>query len=137
MNYGLDAPQKWCFLVGLYQTEQKTIGCQMQLFFIEKRQQQLLEGYAGAFADIQLTDVAQPNSVFVFCEKKAAEASQKLHIMEIGDPPAGQPKSKKSCEIQYPPDCAGDFPVIMQVAENYGVAFIVTKFGYLYVFELS
>jgi len=61
----------------------------MQLFFTEKRQQQILEGYAGAFANLRLTDSPGNNQIFCFCEKKVSESVQRLHIMEIGNPPAG------------------------------------------------
>jgi clathrin heavy chain len=27
MSYGVDAAEKWCFLVGLYSNDQKTINC--------------------------------------------------------------------------------------------------------------
>jgi hypothetical protein len=29
------------------------------------------------------------NSLFIFCEKKSAENTQKIHIMEIGNPAPG------------------------------------------------
>jgi hypothetical protein len=40
------------------------------------------------------------NSLFCFCEKKENENTQKLHIMEIGNPAPGQQKFKKSTDIQ-------------------------------------
>jgi len=105
MSYGVDSSEKWCFLVGLYANEQKQINAQMQLFFTEKRQQQLLEGYAGCFADIPVTEnTGYKNSIFCFCEKKAGETAQRLHVMEIGNPAPGAQKFKKSVEIPYPPD---------------------------------
>jgi clathrin heavy chain len=36
-----------------------------------------------------------------------------------------------------PPDVAGDFPVLMQAVEKYGVVFVVTKFSYLYIYEIQ
>jgi len=36
-----------------------------------------------------------------------------------------------------PADVVGDFPVLMQAVEKYGVVFIITKMGYLYVYEIS
>jgi hypothetical protein len=40
MSYTTDAEGKWCLLVGLASPDGgKTIGGQMQLFFIEKKQQ--------------------------------------------------------------------------------------------------
>jgi hypothetical protein len=48
-----------------------------------------------------VTDVnTYKNSLFIFCEKKAAENTQKIHIMEIGNPAPGQAKFKKSADIQ-------------------------------------
>lgn len=31
----------------------------------------------------------------------------------------------------------GDFPVLMQACEKYGVVFIITKMGYFYMYEIS
>jgi len=108
----------------------------MQLFFIEKRQQQILEGFAATFTDMPVTDAnTYKNSLFCFCEKKAGENVQKLHIMEIGNPAPNQPKFKKSADIQMQQD--GDFPVLMQDCPKYGVLFIITKFGFLYMYEVS
>jgi hypothetical protein len=52
------------------------------------------------------------NSLFAFCEKKATETVQRLHIMEIGNPAPGQNKFRVTTDIQMAPDAIGDFPVI-------------------------
>lgn len=57
--------------------------------------------------------------------------------MEIGQPAPGQQKFKKSVEIQFPADVQGDLPMIVHAVEKYGVLFVVTKMGYLYVYEMS
>ena len=57
--------------------------------------------------------------------------------MEVGNPSPGQPKLRVSAEIQMAPDAAGDFPVLMQFAPKYGIIFIITKFGYLFMYEAS
>lgn len=57
--------------------------------------------------------------------------------MEIGNPAPGQNKLKKSIDIQMPPDVVGDFPVLMQSVDKYGVVFVITKFGYIYIYEIS
>lgn len=87
----------------------------MQLYNIERKQQQLLEGVSGAFANLPMTDSAPAftNNLFAFCEKKALESVTRLHIMEVGNPSPGQPKLRISTEIQMAPDAAGDFPVLM------------------------
>jgi len=75
------------------------------------------------------------NNLFCFCEKKAGESTQKLHIMEVGDPAPGKDKFKKSVEIQVQQE--GDFPVLIQDSPKYGVVFIITKMGFLYMYECS
>ena len=65
----------------------------------------MLEGYAGYFSDIPVTDGSTYKSnLFIFCEKKATENVQRIHFMEIGNPATGQQKFKKSVEISMPPD---------------------------------
>jgi clathrin heavy chain len=55
--------------------------------------------------------------------------------MEIGNPAPGQQKIKKSADIQMQQD--GDFPVLMQDCPKFGTLFIITKMGFLYMYEVS
>jgi len=57
--------------------------------------------------------------------------------MEIGQPAPGDAKFKRTVDIQMPPDVQGDFPVLMQAVEKYGVVFVITKFSYLYIYEIQ
>lgn len=89
--------------------------------------------------DLPVTDSAPSykNSLFSFCEKKANESVHRLHIMEIGNPAPNQNKFKINTEIAMAPDAIGDFPVLMQVSAKYGLLFIITKMGYLFMYETS
>lgn len=111
----------------------------MQLYNVERKQAQILEGYSGCFMDLPLTEgnSSYKNSLFAFCEKKANESVHRLHIMEIGNPAPGAQKFKINTEIAMAPDAIGDFPVLMQVAPKYGLIFVITKLGYLFMFETS
>jgi hypothetical protein len=41
-----------------------------------------------------------------------------LHIIEVGQPPAGnQPFPKKAVDVFFPPEAQNDFPVAMQVSD--------------------
>ena len=114
MSYDMDAAGKWCFLIGLYQQDSK-INAWLQLYNIERQQHQPIEGYAACFSELPLsnTNPSYKNSVFCFCEKKAAEGIHRLHIMEIGNPAPGDAKFKISVDISMAPDAVGDFPIIM------------------------
>ena len=58
--------------------------------------------------------------------------------MEIGNPaPGAAGKFKVTADIQMAADAPGDFPVLMQVSPKYGMLFMVTKFGYFFMFEAS
>jgi clathrin heavy chain len=46
-------------------------------------------------------------------------------------------KIKKKVGIQYSPDVQGDFPVLTQLSEKYGILFMISKMGYLFLYELS
>jgi len=105
---------------------------------MDKKQGQILEGYVGAFCNMPVTDnVSYKNQLFTFVEKKAADPTTRIHVMEIGNPAPGAAKFKRTAELQYPPDVQGDFPVIIHPVEKYGVIYVITKFGYLYVFEAA
>ena len=82
-----------------------------------------------------MTDnVDYKNSLFCYCEKKAGENVHRLKVMEIGQPAPGSQKLMKIVDMQMQ---EGDFPVLMQDSAKYGVVFIMTKFGFLYMYELS
>lgn len=44
---------------------------------------------------------------------------QQLHIIEVGQPAAGnQPFAKKAVDVFFPPEAQTDFPVAMQVRKQ-------------------
>ena len=57
--------------------------------------------------------------------------------MEIGTPNGEDAKFKQSASFAYPPDVSGDFPVIVHSVEKYGILFVFTKFGYLFVYAMA
>jgi clathrin heavy chain len=40
-------------------------------------------------------------------------------------------------DLFFPPEAADDFPVAMQIAEKYNIIYVVTKFGYIHLYELD
>ena len=79
-------------------------------------------------------NVSHKNSLFCFTQKKIGENTTKLHIMEIGNPAPGAQKLKQVADIQLQD---GDFPVLMHDANKYGCLFIITKLGFVYLYEVS
>jgi clathrin heavy chain len=42
----------------------------------------------------------------------------------------------KSSELVLAPEAQGDFPILMQCSERFGILFIITKMGYLFIYEI-
>lgn len=136
MSYGLEADEKWSYLIGLHAPDGRNIQCQMQLYSFERRLMQPLEGFAACFADIPVEDPNYTNSILCFAEKKATENVSRIHFMEIGNPTPGGQKFKKQVDIAFEPG-QQDFPVLMQAINKYGLVFVITKLGFIYVYEIS
>ena len=50
---------------------------------------------------------------------------------------AGTPPLKKNAELFFPPEFADDFPVAMQISAKYGLVYVITKLGLLFVYDLE
>lgn len=61
-----------------------------------------------------------------------------LHIIEVGQPPAGnQPYAKKAVDLFFPLEAQNDFPVAMQVSAKYDVIYLITKCGYIHLYDIE
>jgi clathrin heavy chain len=78
-----------------------------------------------------------PVPVISFAQKTLVNGAvnSKLHVIELGQP--GQTSLKKSAELFFPPEFADDFPVSMQVGAKYGLVYVITKLGLLFVYDLE
>jgi hypothetical protein len=56
----------------------------------------------------------------------------------VGSPAAeNQAFQKKAIEVQFPAEAPNDFPVAMQSSAKHGVVYLVTKYGYIHVFDIE
>jgi len=71
-------------------------------------------GHAAAFATFKQEGNTEPSTLFCFAVRNTQGG--KLHIIEVGQPAAGnQPFQKKTIDVFFPPEAQNDFPVAMQV----------------------
>ncbi|KAK6060771.1 clathrin propeller repeat-containing domain protein [Cooperia oncophora] len=113
INYRADTECKWLVLVGIAAKENRVVGS-MQLYSTERRVSQPIEGHAASFVRFKMDGNPHPSNLFCFSVKN--EAGGKLHVIEVGSPPAGnQPFPKKAVDVPYTAETANDFPVSMQV----------------------
>ena len=116
INYRTDAKQTWLLLIGISAQQNRVVGA-MQLYSVERKVSQPIEGHAAAFAQFKMEGNAEFSTLFCFAVRSATGG--KLHIIEVGTPPAGnQPFVKKAVDVFFPPEAQNDFPVAMQVLDN-------------------
>jgi clathrin heavy chain len=140
ISYAANSQMSWCLLTAISTADGgKTIDGNMQLYSVEKKQQQLLEGHAGAFGNVLVADGAAPAGLFAFTERKTGTLQTKLHIMDVTAPRGeGLPAPFKTVnEVTMPPEAPGDFAVSLHLSEKHGVVFMVTKAGYLFMFDVQ
>eukprot|EP00127_Corallochytrium_limacisporum_P006523 Clim_evm54s229 gene=Clim_evmTU54s229 len=134
INYKTSEDEKWLVLVGITAQNQRVVG-HMQLFSTEKRISQNLKGHAACFAQFKIDGNPKPSLLFCFASH---EQTGKLHIIEVGKPDENpQPYQKKVVDVYFPQEAAADFPVAMQTSSKYDVIYLITKYGYIHVYDLD
>lgn len=139
ISYRVNPTEKWCVLVGIApgapERPQLVKGF-MQLYSVEQGRSQALEAHAAAFTQLKLAG-GKEAPVISFAQKTlvSGQVVSKLHVIELGLP--GQTSLKKSAELFFPPEFADDFPVSMQISTKYGLVYVITKLGLLFVYDLE
>jgi len=135
INYRCDAAQNWLLLIGISAQQNRVVGA-MQLYSVERKVSQPIEGHAAAFIPFRME--GNPADSTLFCFGVRSAQGGKLHIIEVGNPPSGnQPFQKKAVDVFFPPEAQNDFPVAMQVSEKHGVAYLITKYGYVHLYDIE
>ncbi|ESO91636.1 hypothetical protein LOTGIDRAFT_233411 [Lottia gigantea] len=135
INYRTDAKQQWLLLVGISAQQNRVVGA-MQLYSVERKVSQPIEGHAAAFSQFKLEGNPHPSTLFIFAVR--GPQGGKLHVIEVGQPPEGNTAfTKKAVDVYFPAEAQNDFPVAMQVSPKHGVVFLVTKFGYIHLHDIE
>ncbi|XP_008416354.1 clathrin heavy chain 1 isoform X2 [Poecilia reticulata] len=135
INYRTDEQQKWLLLIGISAQQNRVVGA-MQLYSVDRKVSQPIEGHAAAFGEFKVEGNAKPSTLFCFAVR--SQAGGKLHIIEVGQPAAGnQPFAKKAVDVFFPPEAQTDFPVAMQIGNKHGVIYLITKYGYIHLYDLE
>ncbi|XP_021913696.1 clathrin heavy chain isoform X2 [Zootermopsis nevadensis] len=135
INYRTDPKQTWLLLIGISAQQNRVVGA-MQLYSVERKCSQPIEGHAASFAQFKMEGNAEQSTLFCFAVRTVQGG--KLHIIEVGQPPAGnQPFAKKAVDVFFPPEAQNDFPVAMQVSAKYDVIYLITKYGYIHLYDIE
>ncbi|KAI9031707.1 hypothetical protein CLU79DRAFT_729726 [Phycomyces nitens] len=135
INYRTSSDEKWFVLIGISAQQGRVIGA-MQLYSKERGVSQPIEGHSAAFAELNLEDGIAPTKLFTFAVR-SANGSAKLQIIEVDHLEGNPIFQKKAVDIFFPPEAAADFPVAMQISHKYGIIYLVTKMGYIHLYDLE
>ncbi|TFK74892.1 clathrin heavy chain [Pluteus cervinus] len=139
INYRVTPDEKWLVVVGISGNSSNPsafkIKGSMQLYSRDRGVSQAIEGHAAAFAEIKLDGHQKPTKLFTFAVRTATGA--KLHIVEIDHAAPDPPFVKKAVDVFFPAEATNDFPVAMQVSRKHGIVYLVTKFGFIHLYDLE
>ncbi|CCH60283.1 hypothetical protein TBLA_0C04870 [Henningerozyma blattae CBS 6284] len=128
----------WFATVGILQ-ENGRIGGRIQLYSKGRNVSQAFDGHVAMFSNIVLErNENKPVQVFITGTRNPTSNNGELRIIEIDhDQSLAQSYEKKNVDIFFPPDAANDFPLAIQVSEKYGVIYLLTKYGFIHLYEME
>lgn len=80
INYRTDQKQNWLLLVGISAQQSRVVGA-MQLYSVERKVSQPIEGHAASFAIFKMEGNPEVSTLFCFAVRTAQGG--KLHIIEV------------------------------------------------------
>ncbi|KAK7016226.1 Clathrin heavy chain [Paramarasmius palmivorus] len=139
INYCVSGDEKWLVLIGISGNNNNPsafkVKGSMQLYSRDRGVSQPIEGHAAAFAELKLDGHQKPTKLFTFTVRTATSA--KLHIVEIDHTAPNPPFAKKAVDVYFPSKATNDFPVAMQVSKKHGIVYLVTKYGFIHLYDLE
>ncbi|RSM14336.1 hypothetical protein CEP52_001366 [Fusarium oligoseptatum] len=119
INYRVNTDGKWMVVVGISSQQGRVVGA-MQLYSKDRGISQAIEGHAAAFGTLRLE-----------------ATGAKLHIVEVDHAESNPVFQKKAVDMFFPPEATSDFPVALQISQKYGVVYMVTKYGFIHLYDLE
>jgi len=138
INYRASSDEKWLVLVGIASNSAQDafkVKGSLQLYSTERKVSQPIEGHAAAFANIKIDGSGVETKLFAFANRTLTGA--KLHIVEIDHAQNAPQYTKKAVDVFFPAEATNDFPVAMQVSKRYGIVYLVTKYGFIHLYDLE
>lgn len=134
INYRVNEDNKWMVVIGIQQQQGRVVGA-LQLYSRERGISQAIEAHAAAFGSIRLEGAPSDTKLFAFAVRSATGA--KLHVVEIDHQQANPPFMKKAVDVYFPAEATNDFPVAMQISQKYSIIYLVTKYGFIHLYDLE
>ena len=138
IKYKASSNGEWLVVIGIKKGNSGIDGA-MQLYSTKRKVSQPLAGHSGTFIDATVNNESTPRTLFSFCEKKENN-NPRLFIMEVGfdKSSGGQPFKLQPQNVPFPQQAIqqGDFPVSLTGSAKHQMLFLITRMGYLYMFDV-
>lgn len=134
ISYQHSEDGNFSLLIGISKGDNGIVG-KMQFYSKADNKSQMLDGYAGGFSKIKPVGRDEPVQVLCFAGSKNG-GPQQLFVMSVGAPPAGGPFRLPPSAIPFPAEASNDFPVGMQLSDKDDIVYMITKMGFLFLFDL-
>ena len=145
ISYKASKDMQWFALIGIAPGDQSRpalVKGNMQLYSAAQQRSQALEAHGAAFGTFLVPGNSKESQVVAFAQKTVnpgdGSLQSKLHVIELGMQP-GNTNAFQKCqtELFFPAEYADDFPVSMSISKKYGLIYIVSKAGLLFVHDIE
>ncbi|KAK7087962.1 clathrin heavy chain 2-like [Littorina saxatilis] len=137
VSYKADPSIKWLAITGLIPEDERISGV-TQLYSVDEDITQCISAHAVCFSLYHFAENPRPSTVFCVSSRETQDQG-KVHVIELGPYKAGNFAPRNVYDhIHFLDDMERyDFPISLQVSTEYGLLFVVTKYGYLYMCDME
>ncbi|CAG8539327.1 5688_t:CDS:2 [Acaulospora colombiana] len=134
IDYLVDAEEKWMLVVGVKVMDGNIIGL-MQLHKRGTDKDRIIQGHAAMFTSVMVERGIYPTKFFIYGARD--QDSSKLHITEMDHREENPVIPDKTVDIFCQSEDTNDFPISIRVSKKYYLIFLLTKNGYVQLFDLE
>ena len=109
----------------------------MQLYSTEKGASNVLPGQCSAIVEYLPEGATKPGVVIVFAARSNAQQGIMLDVAPVVMPEGGTLQRITGVQLQVAADSPADFPMRVEVSTRFGLIFIITRDGNLYIVDLE
>lgn len=136
-SYKADNSLRWFAITGLTPEEDRISGL-TQLYNMDEDITQVIACHAVCFDTYKFAGNSLPSTVFCVGSRDINNYG-KVHVIELGPYQQGNFAPRNTYDqIQFGQDSEHyDFPVALHVSAEYGLVFMLTKYGYLFLCDME
>jgi clathrin heavy chain len=135
-GYCSDAKLSWFVIRSLFQEDDGSIGGILQVFSSEYDQSNCIEGHAATIIDHKLVGRETASSLLILV-KKVTSKLVKLSVTELGPRNKATSHALISRNESFSWTNHDDIPSLLVCSSNLRLIYLLSKMGYLFVFELE